>query len=80
MRAVSTRTHYVIQSNDAAYLTASQIRERFGVSDMWLWRAMRDRNFPQPVRFGPKTSRRFWRVVDVEAWERERIALAQVRP
>jgi predicted DNA-binding transcriptional regulator AlpA len=72
MRALSTRPHYVVQSNDAAYLTASQIYERFGVSLMWIVRRQKDAGFPQPIRFSrSKTSRRFWRLVDVEAWERE---------
>jgi predicted DNA-binding transcriptional regulator AlpA len=73
MRALSTRPHYIVQSNDAAYLTASQICERFGVSLMWIVRRLQDSGFPQPIRFSDsKTSRRFWRLADVEAWERER--------
>jgi predicted DNA-binding transcriptional regulator AlpA len=46
--------------------------ERFGVSHMWILRRMRDAGFPQPLRFSnAKTSRRFWRIADVEAWERQ---------
>jgi predicted DNA-binding transcriptional regulator AlpA len=46
--------------------------ERFGVSHMWILRRMRDANFPPPIRFSnAKTSRRFWRIADVEAWERQ---------
>ena len=73
MRALSTRSHYIVQSHDAAYLTASQICERFGVSLMWIVRRLKDSNFPQPIRFShSKTSRRFWRIVDVAAWEHDR--------
>jgi hypothetical protein len=28
-------------SDDTRYLTIGQVRERFGVSDMWAWRYMR---------------------------------------
>jgi predicted DNA-binding transcriptional regulator AlpA len=74
MRALSTRPLYITVSNDSRYLTAAQIMERFGgVSHMWIIRRMADAGFPQPVRFtSSKTSRRFWRVADVEQWERER--------
>jgi predicted DNA-binding transcriptional regulator AlpA len=40
---------------------------------MWIVRRLQDSGFPQPIRFSDsKTSRRFWRLADVEAWERER--------
>jgi predicted DNA-binding transcriptional regulator AlpA len=73
MRTLSTRPHYVVQSCDAAYLTASQICERFGVSLMWIIRRQKDAGFPKPIRFTiSKTARRFWRIADVEKWECER--------
>jgi hypothetical protein len=51
------------------YLTAAQVRKRYGgVSDMALWRWLRDERlgFPQPLRI---QSRRFWRLTDLVAWE-----------
>jgi predicted DNA-binding transcriptional regulator AlpA len=72
MRALSTRPRFITVSTDARYLSISQVRERYGVSAMWIWRHMRDRGFPKPVKFGGPTSARHWRVVDVEQWERER--------
>lgn len=73
MRALSTRPHYITVSDDRRYLSAAQIMERFGVSHMWLIRRMADSNFPKPIRFSTaRTSRRFWRLADVEQWERER--------
>jgi predicted DNA-binding transcriptional regulator AlpA len=72
VRAVSTRSHYITVSHDARYLSAAQIRERFGVSDMWLFRYVRDHGFPKPIKFGGPTSARHWRLVDVEQWERDR--------
>jgi predicted DNA-binding transcriptional regulator AlpA len=42
----------------------------FGVSDMWVWRHMRDHGFPKPVQFGGPTSARHWKLSDIETWER----------
>ena len=66
-------------SNDARYLTIGQVRERFGVSDMWVWRHMRHHGFPRPVQFGGPTSARHWLITDIEQWERER-AKRSARP
>jgi predicted DNA-binding transcriptional regulator AlpA len=50
------------------YLPASQVRIRYGVSDMSLWRWLRDEalGFPHPIRIN---GRRFWRLADLEAFE-----------
>jgi predicted DNA-binding transcriptional regulator AlpA len=72
MRVLSKRPKYFIASDDVRYLSAAQIMERFGVSHMWIVRRMADAGFPRPIRFGTaKTSRRFWHIADVEAWERQ---------
>jgi predicted DNA-binding transcriptional regulator AlpA len=76
VRAVSTRSHYIGVSNDSRYLSAGQIRERFGVSEMWIFRHMRDHGFPKPLRFGGPTSARHWLVSDVEEWEQQKIKKA----
>jgi predicted DNA-binding transcriptional regulator AlpA len=73
MRVVSSvRPLRFSVSNDVRYLTAGQIRERFGVSDMWIWRHMRAHGFPRPVQFGGPTSTRHWLLTEIEQWERER--------
>ena len=72
MRAVSTLRHRIEISTDARYLTIGQVRERYGVSDMTVWRAMRHHGFPKPVRFGGPTSARHWLISDIEEWERQR--------
>lgn len=36
-----------------------------GVSDMWLYRRMRDTDFPRPITIA---RRRFWREREVLAW------------
>lgn len=54
---------------DTQYLTATQVRERFGrISDMTLWRWLQDAalGFPAPVVI---QRRRFFRVDEIEAFE-----------
>jgi hypothetical protein len=36
MRALSTIKHRIRVSDDGRFLTIGQVRERFGVSDMWV--------------------------------------------
>jgi hypothetical protein len=42
--AISTIKNRIRVSDDARYLTAGQIRERFGVSDMWIYRYIKQRD------------------------------------
>jgi hypothetical protein len=53
------------------YLPAAAVRARYSVSDMSLWRWLRDveLGFPQPLRIN---GRRFWKVSDLEAFEAAR--------
>jgi predicted DNA-binding transcriptional regulator AlpA len=71
--AVSEMKKWIHISDDARYLTAGQIRERFGVSDMWIYRYIKQHDFPRPIRFGGPTSVRHWLRSDVEQWERARV-------
>ena len=66
------RFHY---SDDRRYLTAGQVRERYGVSAMWIVRYMRDHGFPHPIKFGGRKSARHWLLADIEAWEATRAGL-----
>jgi hypothetical protein len=52
-------------------LTAAQVKRRYGgVSDLWLWRRLRDESgFPKPIFI---CRRRFWRLSALIAWERSR--------
>ena len=43
----------------------SGVRALWSVSDVTIWRAIRDRGFPKPRYFG---KRRFWVRGDVEMW------------
>lgn len=54
-----------------AHMTGPQMLMRFGgISEMTLWRWLRDPtlNFPKPLVIN---RRRYWRVVDIEKWERD---------
>lgn len=73
MRALSSTQRRIEVSADSRYLTIGQVRERFGVSDMWVWRHMRDHDFPKPIQFGGPTSARHWLISDIEHWERDRV-------
>ena len=61
--------------NPQTYLPAGQVRARYGVSDMSLWRWLRDEalGFPHPIRIN---GRRFWRLTDLEEFEASRVANA----
>jgi len=53
----------------AEFITAPAVHARYGVSDMTLWRWMKDRelNFPRPVYIGRF---RYWKVAELEVWEK----------
>jgi hypothetical protein len=61
------------------FLTAAQTRRRYGdASDMWLWRRLHDDSgFPQPILIN---KRRFWRLSELIAWEKETAATAHTNP
>lgn len=54
---------------ESPYLTAPQVMQRFGISEMTLWRWSHDEKlgFPQPMRI---RNRKFFPISDIEAWER----------
>ncbi len=53
---------------ERAFLPARAVWERYGVSQMSLWRWLRDPDlsFPKPVYLGRY---RYWRIAELEAWE-----------
>ncbi|MCI0348840.1 MAG: hypothetical protein L0Z53_05385, partial [Acidobacteriales bacterium] len=58
----------------SVFLTARQVCARYGgISDMSLWRWLHDEQlaFPQPLVI---SKRRYWRLGELEAWERRRAA------
>ncbi len=66
-RPVTRPARYLV-SNDVGFLTAGMVRERYGVSDMWLHRKMKAGLFPKPVRLA-NGRLRHWRLADLIAWE-----------
>lgn len=57
------------------YLNVKQVASRFAVSVPTIWRWAREGFFPRPQKLGPGCSR--WRLVDIEAWEKSRVEVAQ---
>jgi predicted DNA-binding transcriptional regulator AlpA len=57
------------------YIPARYLRERYRVSDMTIWRWLRDENlgFPKPTLIN---RRRYWILADLEDWEAMRAASA----
>ena len=55
------------------FLPAGQVRARYGVSDMSLWRWLHDPKlgFPAPIKIH---KRRYWKLADLQAWEASRPA------
>ena len=59
--------------DDDALLTSAQMRARVGgVSNMCIWRWMRDPRvqFPAPVKIN---ARNYWRLGDLRRWQAERV-------
>ena len=68
------RTMPTEQPADDVYLSARQVRTRYGnVSEQALWRWLRDEklNFPKPIYINQF---RYWKLADLMSWERERPA------
>ena len=63
MRAVTAETA------KSEFLTAVQVRARYGVGRMWIERRIKQSAFPRPLKFGGVSAVRFWRRSDIEAWE-----------
>jgi predicted DNA-binding transcriptional regulator AlpA len=61
-----------MMQDQQSFLPAADVCARYGVSDMSLWRWLRDEalDFPQPLRIH---RRRLWKLADLEAWETSRL-------
>ena len=51
------------------YLTRKEVLQRFLIGNTTLYRWIKDGQFPQPVRFGPRCIR--WKLEQLENWEKE---------
>jgi len=61
------------------YISATKLRARYGgISDMTIWRWLADQSlaFPRPLIIN---RRRFWRLDELEAWERSQLARSSQR-
>jgi predicted DNA-binding transcriptional regulator AlpA len=70
-KAELTHTYTIRASDRDGYLTAGELVERYGTSMSWIIRRQKDCDFPAAVRLGGRL--RFWRLVDLLAWERGRV-------
>ena len=71
-----TRRAAIPDLDDEAFLNSAQVKARTGnVSDMCLWRWMRDPRvqFPLPVKIN---ARNYWRLGDLRRWQEQHIARA----
>jgi predicted DNA-binding transcriptional regulator AlpA len=61
--------------SEVTYLPAAAVRRRYGVTDMSLWRWLRNEalSFPKPIVIN---GRRFWLQSSLEDWEASRSAAA----
>jgi predicted DNA-binding transcriptional regulator AlpA len=48
------------------FLNSREIRHRYGVTDMGLWRWIKEEKFPVPMTIG---DRRYWKLSDIQAFE-----------
>ncbi|CAN7173788.1 helix-turn-helix transcriptional regulator [Mesorhizobium caraganae] len=62
-------------SNTETFLTAPQVQKRYNITDMTLWRWLKDPElaFPQPTVIN---RRRYFLEADLSAWERQRAGRA----
>lgn len=57
------------------YLSDRQLAERYGVTEVTVWRWHRDDpTFPRAVKLSGGTTR--WKLPDIEAWEKSRATAA----
>lgn len=60
-----------------SHLTGPQVCARYGgISHMTLWRWLQDHDFKFPRPLVLK-GRRYWKLGDLEAWERSRATMAE---
>ena len=61
-----------LEAVEDRYYTSADIRRRFQVGDMWIFRRLHDDSgFPQPVVV---KRRRYWKLSELLAWERKHLA------
>jgi predicted DNA-binding transcriptional regulator AlpA len=58
----------MIPDSDAVYMAAPKVLARYGISDMTLWRWLRDEklNFPRPIRIGRI---RYFSIAELDAFD-----------
>jgi predicted DNA-binding transcriptional regulator AlpA len=71
----ATIPDYPIEPIDEVFRTSADIRRRYGVSDMWIFRRLADDpEFPKPIVV---KRRRYWKLSDLLRWERKHLEPAK---
>lgn len=66
------------EAQSETFLSTAKVRERYGVSHMWIERRLADSpTFPRPTYLGRL---RFYKRADLEAWELEQATKSAARP
>ena len=60
----------MIERPVSAYMTPKEVQEFVGVSRPYIYKLMKEKDFPKPLRVGPQTRR--WRTTEVIAWMESR--------
>ena len=58
-------------TNNLELLRERELRTRLGISHTTIWRMLRDKRFPEPIRLSARI--KAWRVADIECWLAERV-------
>lgn len=52
------------------YINVKKVARRYGLSVATVWRLVKLKNFPAPVKLSPGCTR--WCIADLESWEAEK--------
>jgi predicted DNA-binding transcriptional regulator AlpA len=62
--------------NNLDLLRERKLRERLGISHSTIWRMLRNKRFPEPIRLSARV--KAWRLADIERWLSERASQPSV--
>jgi predicted DNA-binding transcriptional regulator AlpA len=62
--------------NNLDLLRERELRERLGISHSTIWRMLRNKRFPEPIRLSARV--KAWRLADIERWLSERASQPSV--
>jgi predicted DNA-binding transcriptional regulator AlpA len=57
--------------NESLFLRDVAVAKRYGVSRPTIWRWVKDKRIPSPIKLGAGSVR--WRLIDLEVWEQSQV-------